>query len=318
MINPSDIHQSLRVLLVEDNPDDAKMVLRELKRSGFDAFMQLVDTEATFLDGLKGNFDFILSDYTLPEFDGMRALELLNKSGLEVPFIIVSGSIGEDLAVEAMKQGAADYLLKDRLARLGPAIHHALEQARLRKERERIEGELSVTHHKLRQLLAHSPAVIYTLKIDGETVAPAVVSDNIERLLGFTVEESSTYQWYVDNLHPEDRDRALQTLAQALNRDGYSMEFRIRHKDGTYRWIEDNNRVVRDADGKPSGMVGVWSDISKRKQVDEEIQNQLHELQRWHEAMLGREDRILGLKSEVNQLLAQQNQPPRYSNTTIP
>jgi CheY-like chemotaxis protein len=118
--------QPLKVLLVEDNPDDAKMVLRELNRSGFEATVQRVDTEPAFVDCLHSDLDFILSDYNMPEFDGIRALELLKKSGLEIPFILVSGSIGEDIAVDAMKRGAADYLLKDRLTRLGPAVRRAL------------------------------------------------------------------------------------------------------------------------------------------------------------------------------------------------
>jgi len=133
--------QALKVLLVEDNPDDAKMVLRELNQSGVEATVQRVDTEAAFLDKLHGDLDLILSDYTLPEFDGMRALELLKKSALEIPFIIVSGSIGEDIAVEAMKRGAADYLLKDRLTRLGPAVRRALEEVEARKQSRQMERQ---------------------------------------------------------------------------------------------------------------------------------------------------------------------------------
>ncbi len=122
--------QSLKVLLVEDNPDDAKLVLRELSRAGFEAISQRVDTEAAFLDSLQSDLDFILSDYAMPEFSGMRALELLKKSGLEIPFILISGTIGEDIAVEAMKLGATDYLLKDRLARLGPAMRRGIAGSR--------------------------------------------------------------------------------------------------------------------------------------------------------------------------------------------
>ena len=118
------------------------MVLQELTRSGFEATAQRVDTEAAFLAGLDGGLDLILSDYTMPEFSGLRALELLKKSGLDIPFFIVSGTIGEEIAVEAMKLGAADYLFKDRLARLASAVRQALEQVRLRRERRKLEAEL--------------------------------------------------------------------------------------------------------------------------------------------------------------------------------
>ena len=134
--------QPIKVLLVEDNPDDANMVLQQLTHAGFETTSQRVDNEAAFLAGLDGRLDLILCDYTMPEFSGLRALELLKKSGLDIPFLIVSGSIGEEIAVEAMKLGAADYLFKDRLARLGSAVHQALEQVRLRRERRKLEAEL--------------------------------------------------------------------------------------------------------------------------------------------------------------------------------
>jgi PAS domain S-box-containing protein len=138
-------------------------------------------------------------------------------------------------------------------------------------ERKRIEEELRVTHEKLRQLLAHSPAVIYTLKIDGSVITPVVVSDNIERLLGFTVEESSDYHWWAKSLHPEDRDRVLHTVNQACGRNGYSIEYRIAHKDGTYRWVEDNQRTVTDG-AEEKMAVGVWTDITERKLSEETVQ----------------------------------------------
>jgi PAS domain S-box-containing protein len=136
--------------------------------------------------------------------------------------------------------------------------------------RNRVEEELRVTHEKLRQLLAHSPVVIYTLKMEGQTVTPAVVSDNIERLLGFTVEESSHYDWWVNSLHPEDRDRVLAIAGQTGPQKSYSIEYRVRHKDGTYRWVEDNNRALSDA-SQQKVAVGVWTDITARKKAEESL-----------------------------------------------
>jgi len=138
-------------------------------------------------------------------------------------------------------------------------------------ERNRIEQELRLTHEKLRQLLTHSPVVIYTLRIDGPRVTPVVVSDNIERLLGFTVEESSHYEWWVGNLHPDDRDRVMAVAGQASARNSYCIEYRIRRKDGTYRWVEDNNRLVPDASQQQIA-VGVWTDITERKKAEESVQ----------------------------------------------
>jgi len=112
--------QPLKVLLAEDNPADAELVLRELRHAGFEPDWRQVDTEEAYLKGLQGGIDVVISDYEMPQFGGLRALELLKQSGLDIPFIIVSGTIGEETAVAAMKLGAVDYLLKDRLVRLGP------------------------------------------------------------------------------------------------------------------------------------------------------------------------------------------------------
>src|SRR5260370_3514757 len=128
--------KSLRVLLVEDNPNDAELVLRALRGAGFAPDWQRVDTEEEFSRRLDPNIDIVLSDYVMPEFSGPRALELLNERGLGLPFIIISGPIFEETSVQAMRSGAADYLLKDRLGRLGEAVKHDLEQKRLRHGRE--------------------------------------------------------------------------------------------------------------------------------------------------------------------------------------
>ena len=131
--------KSVRVLMLEDNPADAELMLHELRRSGFKPDCERVDTEAEFQAKLDPKIDIILSDYSMPQFSGLRALELLKQHGLGIPFIIVSGSIGEDIAVKAMQNGAADYILKDRLARLGPAVEHALEETQVRDERKLAE-----------------------------------------------------------------------------------------------------------------------------------------------------------------------------------
>ncbi len=134
--------QPMRVLLAEDNPNDAELVLRALRQAGFDPDLHRVETEQDFLDRLRPDLDIILSDYDMPAFNGPHALELLKQSGMDIPFIIISGTIGEDVAVEMMRLGATDYLLKDRLARLGISVRHALNQGQLRKERKQAEAEL--------------------------------------------------------------------------------------------------------------------------------------------------------------------------------
>src|SRR5882757_2905289 len=134
----------LNLLIVEDIQDDADLLLAALRRAGFDSKWKRVQTEPDFLAELKKLPDIILSDYSMPQFTGLRAAELLRASGLNIPFILISGTVGEDVAVEAMRHGATDYLLKDRIVRLGSAVQRALEQQRLRTERERAEKSLAL------------------------------------------------------------------------------------------------------------------------------------------------------------------------------
>src|SRR2546427_4361901 len=109
----------LRLLILEDRPEDAELALRELRRAGFDPSWRRVDDEAGFKANLDPELDLILADYHQPQFDAVRALKLVQEAGLEIPFVIVSGAVGDDLAVAAVRQGAMDYVLKDRLGRLG-------------------------------------------------------------------------------------------------------------------------------------------------------------------------------------------------------
>jgi signal transduction histidine kinase/ActR/RegA family two-component response regulator len=148
----------LRVLMLEDCESDAALILHELRQAGFDLTWQRVEDEPGFLTHLEPRPDLICADYSMPQFDVPRALALLAERGLDIPFVIVSGSVGEELAVAAMRQGAADYLLKDRLARLGPAVRQALEQKRLRDEKRQLEQALktylAMLAHELRNPLA--------------------------------------------------------------------------------------------------------------------------------------------------------------------
>ncbi|MGQ0694291.1 MAG: putative bifunctional diguanylate cyclase/phosphodiesterase [Nitrospiraceae bacterium] len=132
----------LHLLILEDREEDAELMLHELRRAGFDPQWHLVDTEADFLAHLNQELDVILADYSLPQINAQQAHEQLKKRGLEVPFIIVSGCIGEERAVECMKYGATDYLLKDRLTRLGQAVRKGLEEKLLREERQRVKEQL--------------------------------------------------------------------------------------------------------------------------------------------------------------------------------
>lgn len=264
------MNRPLRILLLEDNLRDAELMMREIRRAGLIAECCRVDNGPDFFAAVESAPDIILSDYNLPQFNGVQALDWLRGRGLDIPFILISGTVGEEAAVEAMKRGANDYLLKDRIARLGHAVEHVLAERRHREHRHRVEHELALAHERLREILAHSPAIIYTLELKNDRIAYPFVSDNVRRILGIS-KTMVSHEWWRENLHAEDRGRIEALAAEALQGSGYSTEYRIRHSDGSYRWIEDNLRVVGYEGGPPRHAIGIWMDISERKQLEEEV-----------------------------------------------
>jgi diguanylate cyclase (GGDEF)-like protein len=145
----------LRLLILEDRPEDAELALHELRKSGFDPRWRRVDDEAGFRANLDPELELILADYHQPQFDALRALKLVQAAGLDIPFVIVSGAVGEDIAVAAVREGAMDYVLKDRMARLGTAVKNALEQAELRR-RQRL-SRVALEHQALHDGLTDLP-----------------------------------------------------------------------------------------------------------------------------------------------------------------
>src|ERR1700733_5215961 len=129
----------LRLLVLEDNPDDFELVLHTLPPAGYDPIGARVETEKDYRNHLDPMPEIILADFSMPEFDSLRALEIMQERQLDIPFIIVSGTIGEERAVQVMQRGATDYIIKDRLGRLGSAVEQALARGRLKEEKTRAE-----------------------------------------------------------------------------------------------------------------------------------------------------------------------------------
>lgn len=171
----------LRVLILEDQPADTELVLHELRRAGFDPAWQCANNEASYLAELGNGLDVILSDYRMPQFDGLRALELLQDRDLDIPFIIITASAGEETAIECIRRGADDYLLKNRLAHLGPAITHALQKKKLRDEKRQAEAQFERSTRQLAVLSQIGQEVAASLEL--ETVLRQLI-DKMVPLLG--------------------------------------------------------------------------------------------------------------------------------------
>lgn len=278
----------LRILIIEDNLADAKLVLHELRRTGFEFNWQRVETESDYLSHLDSMPDLILADYSLPQFGALRALQLMQERGLDIPFIVVSGTIGEDLAVAAIKQGATDYLLKDRLARLGPAITQALEQKRLRLERKRAEEALrqSEERYALAARGANDGLWDWDLKTDQIYFSPRWKS-----MLGYKEDEigNSPDEWF-NRVHPKDLEQLEAKITLHLNglTPHFENEHRILHKNRMYRWMLIRGLAIRDASGKAYRMAGSQTDITERKVAEEQL---LHNA--FHDSLTGLPNRAL-------------------------
>ena len=257
--------EPIRVLIVEDSVQDTFFIVRELQRAGFTVTFERVETPGTMLTALQGQpWDLIISDYSMPSFDGPGALALYKQqSGLDVPFIVVSGAIGEDLAVQMLKAGAHDYVMKDNLVRLASAVRQELQAAQERRNRRQAEA---VTEYLAAIVASCEDAIV------GETTDGTIVSWNsgAERLYGYPAVEVVGRS--VSVLMPPYRPNELPEIIDRLRR-GEAVEdmetVRIR-KDGTPIEVSVTISPIRDANGKMMGASCVARDITRRKQEENE------------------------------------------------
>jgi len=274
----------LHVLMVEDNSGDADLVLRELRRQGFAPAWTRVETEADYLATLKPELEVILSDHVLPQFGGPRALELLKERQLDVPFIVISGTIGEEVAVQAIKQGAADYLLKDRLGRLGQAIRQAIEQRQIRREREQTRAQLRETDERFRQVVENIGEVFWMSEPRQQRIV--YISPTYARIWGQDPGDlyANPRLWF-NSILPEDQPKVAAALPRQLA-GGYNVEYRIRRPDGTIRHIHDRAFPVRNDEGAVYRVAGIAEDVTSRLLAEERLRQQAAMLDLAHDAII--------------------------------
>jgi len=272
------MNKPLRVLIVEDSEDDARLLLHELRRGGYDPAFERVETADAMraaLDPSTGpghRWDVILSDYRLPQFSAPAALALLQVSGLDLPFIIISGTIGEDTAVAALKAGAHDFIVKGNWARLIPAVEREMRDAEARRARKQAEDELRAAEAKYRALVEQLPAIVYGLSF-GETVWTSYISPQVETLLGFTPAEwLADPELWIKQLHPDDRERVLAEVGKT-GAEGrpLNVEYRTLARDGRALWFHNQATLVLDAAGRPFYSYGIMFDITGRKRAEEQM-----------------------------------------------
>jgi PAS domain S-box-containing protein len=255
----------LRVLHLEDDARDTELVQATLEADGIPSELTRVDTEQDFLAALKReSLDLILADYTLPSFDGLSALRIAQQHLPDVPFIFVSGTLGEDVAIEALKTGATDYVLKTRLARLGPAVNRALREAREKAERARAETAL----RRSEAFLAEGQRISHTGTWSWTVASGKVTwSEEHYRIFGFDPEKTKpSFQLFMETVHPEDRSFIKQEFDEAIReRSGFDLEFRLTLPDGAIKHVQGVGRPTLGPSGEVDSYIGTTVDISERK-----------------------------------------------------
>ena len=258
----------LRILLLEDDPQDAMLIQELLETDHFVCEINCVQTRAEFLAGLRsGGIDLILADYQLPSFDGLSALELARSERHDLPFIFVSGMIGEETAVDALRIGATDYILKPRLARLVPAVQRALREARERAER-RVAAEAARRSEKeLLDVIEAIPTMAFITLADGGSVW---VNRRWVEYTGLSVDSTSGGGWR-STVHPDDFDGHINKWqASIASGEPFENEARHRSANGEYRWFLVRAVPLRDESGRIRKWYGTLTDIEDRKRAEQE------------------------------------------------
>jgi diguanylate cyclase (GGDEF)-like protein/PAS domain S-box-containing protein len=255
----------LRVLLVEDFADDAALVVAQLRRGGFDPDFVRVETADELRGALAaGGWEIALVDYELPGFSGPDALKIIAELAPDLPAVVVSGAVGEDVAVLTMKAGAVDYVLKDNLTRLPAAVSRELADAGVRRERRLARLELGQSEERLRTLVSLTNLTVWTTGPSGEFDRP------VPGWTQFTGQshEAMAKNW-LEPIHRDDRAAAETTWRRALAQQSiYDVEYRLRRSDGVYRWVAARGVPVRDENGEVVEWVGTHTDITPRKEME--------------------------------------------------
>jgi len=267
------MRRPLRVLSIEDDPKDTELIRDLLETEDIHCDVTRVDTETAMLTSLEGGgIDLILADYTLPSFDGLSALKLAVEICPEVPFIFVSGTLGEEVAIEALKVGATDYVLKTRLSRLVPSVVRALREARERAERKH-------AHVKLRRseaYLAEAQKLSHTGSFGWDVVSGEIYcSPETFRIFEFEPTTKVTVEVAMQRVHPDDRP-AMQQLLERVSRQRreFDIEYRLRMPDGSVKYVHVVGRPSENESGCLE-FVGAVTDISERKRAEQKFRGLL-------------------------------------------
>ncbi|MBN1230430.1 MAG: HD domain-containing protein [Anaerolineales bacterium] len=247
--------KNLEILFIEDNSFDVELILYELRRSKIQANYKRVETRIEFLESLKDEIDIILADFTLPQFSALQALDLMKENHLDIPFIVVSGTISEETAVDCIKKGANDYLLKDRLTRLVPAIEQAVQEKALRHEKSRAESDLFESEERYRTLIENSPEAIIVVRDLEILYANSAAANLLREKRPKSILRRSLREYFVSHVDGEipdwyqkiqDSANPVQVEHKLLCSDGAIIDVETRSAYIPYQGAKAIQVIIRD------------------------------------------------------------------------
>ena len=261
----------LKVLLLDDDPIDAELNIAALQEGGYEVKWQRVDRRETYAQALaQGDFEIVLSDYSLPDFDGLTALKLFLQRGLQLPFVLVSGNIGEEVAIESLKAGATDYVLKSRLERLAPVVTRALHEKEELVRRKSAEEALRRSERELRSLIDNAPYGIFRANMDCRfvDVNPAMV-----KMLGYDVpaELLAIDPCQDVFLDPVQAQRLKKLGGSQRSFDG--LEFEWKRRDGSAIIVRLSGRPVIGREGQAVFLEGMAENVTDRRALEEQLRH---------------------------------------------
>jgi PAS domain S-box-containing protein len=260
----------LSVLNVEDSQDDSDLLLLHLKKAGYQLHLERVETAGTMRFALQErSWDIIISDYRMPNFSGMEAFAVLRESKLDIPFIIISGTIGEETAVKAMLAGVSDYMMKGNLSRLVPAIERELNEFTNRRARRDAEEALRESERRLMLALAAARMGVWEWDLQSGEL---VWSDETYDILGFDKTFNATIDEFSKYLAP-DQQTILNERTEAALKQGpaFEAELQVQRPDGKLIWISNHGKVDLDENGDPRRIVCIVLDVTEKKNAENEL-----------------------------------------------
>ncbi len=264
----TNLMQPIKALIVEDSADDAELMVQALKTGGVAVLARRAETESEYLLALRESPDVVLCDHVLPAFDAPRALKILRDRGMDTPFIVVSGRIGEAVAVELAKAGANDYVHKDELVRLATAVRRALKEGKRRRRARQVAAKQQRLDGGHDNLLKGLPGMAYRLRMEGGRWHFDFVSEGCKELTGYgqdtlTGDEGLELTSFI---YGDLKEPLYADLRRTLERDGhFSLEHRIRRADGVVKWVWHRGAAVLDRDGKPMYVEGFLADETAQR-----------------------------------------------------